>query len=154
MKQLNTQPAKTAVVYLRARTMCGDDYFVDAQLEWQRAACQEVAEYYGAHIVHEYAAIGGTRTGHVRHIVSIMLDAVSRDHVDYVIAAGIDRFCRGSEAERQLLSSIHRSGARLLVGNTFDPEAYNAEVPVRLVDDVVRTARSPRMHRTAGRRSA
>lgn len=104
--------------------------------------------------MHEYTAIGGTRSGDVRYIVKIMLDAVARDHVDYVITAGIDRLCRGPEAEREMLSAIHRSGARLLVGNTFDAAECDPEVPVRLVDDVIAAARSPRMHRTAQRRSA
>lgn len=155
MKQLSTEPAKRAVMYLRARTICSSDHFVDAQLDWQRAAYQEVAKHYGTRIVHEYVAIGGARDNRVRHIVSIMLDAVSHDRVDYVITAGIDRLSRGpAQAEQELLSAIRRSGARLLVGNTFDAETYDPAVPVRLVDDVITAARSPRLHRTANPRPA
>jgi hypothetical protein len=75
MKQLNTQAAKRAVLYLRTRTVGGDDQMVDTGLERQRVACQQVARQYGAQVVHEYAAVGGARDGHVRCIVGTMLAA-------------------------------------------------------------------------------
>jgi DNA invertase Pin-like site-specific DNA recombinase len=139
MKQLNVQPARRAVLYLRTRTVGGDDQMVDADLERQRIACQHVARRHGAHVVHEYAAIGGARDVHVRSIVGTMLTAVARDHVDYVITTGIDRLCRGpARADRELMNTIRRSGARLLCPRTWDV------LPPRLdIDDLAEAARTP-----------
>lgn len=150
MKQPNTQAAKTAVVYLRTRTVGGDDSQVDADLARKRAACQQVARQLGAHVVHEYAAIGGTRDGHVRYIVSTMLDAVARDRVDYVITTSIDRLCRGpAEADRDVMRAVQESGARLLCPVTWDMSTL-----CRRIDDMAEAARQSRMHLTAARRPA
>lgn len=145
MKKLNTQPAKRAVMYLRTRTVGGDDQMVDADLERQRIACQQVAREYGAEVVHEYAAIGGARDGHVRCIVGTMLTAVARDQVDYVVTTGIDRLCRGpAQADQELMSTVRHSGARLLCPRTWDV------LPPRLdIDDLAEAARRPRLRRAA-----
>lgn len=150
MKQQDNRPAKRAVLYLRTRTVGGDDSQVDAQLERQRVACQQIARRHGAHVVHEYAAIGGTRDGHVRYIVSTMLTAAARDHVDYVITTNIDRLCRGpAEADRDVMRAIQESGARLLCPLTWDVSA-----PRCSIDDLAEATRQPRMHLTAMGRPA
>lgn len=145
MKQLNIQPAKRAVLYLRTRTVGGNDQMADADLERQRVACQQVARQYGAQVIHEYTAVGGARDGHVRTIVGTMLTAVARDQVDYVITTGIDRLCRGpAQADQELMSTIRRSGARLLCPRSWDvlPERVD-------IDALAEAARRPRLRSAA-----
>jgi DNA invertase Pin-like site-specific DNA recombinase len=150
MKQRSTLPAKRAVLYLRTRIVGSDNRLTDAALERQRLACEQVAKRNGIHIVHEYAVVGGARDSYVRYIVSLMLDAVTRDHVDYVITTGIDRLCRGpAEADRKLLATIRRSGASLLCSSTWDIPGRG-----RLIDDVVTGVHTSGLRQRATRRSA
>lgn len=138
MKQLSIRPAKRAVLYLRTSTVGGDDSLVDAELERQRLACQQVAKRHSAHIVNEYTAIGHARTDYVRHIVSIMLNEIAKGGVDYVITTAIDRLCCGPpEYDLALLSALRRSGARLLCGSAWDVPRQRQHI-----DDMITAARS------------
>jgi DNA invertase Pin-like site-specific DNA recombinase len=144
------RPGKRAVIYLRTRTVGGSDRHVDAQIDRQREACQRIAEKHGATVVHEYAAIGGTRDPHVRYIVSAMCTGAAKHQADYVITTGLDRLCRGpAEADREILQAIRGSGARLICGSTWD-----VSLPICSVDDLAEAARRPWLREAAAGRLA
>jgi|SRR5579863_5507713 len=132
-----SSPGKRAISYLRTRTVGGDDRAIQAQFAAQRAVCQHLAEVYGATIVQEYAAIGGTRDGHVRYIVSAMCKGAKEHQADYVITADMDRLCRGpAEADQEVLDRIRASGARLLCGTLWDAAPFGP-----FMDAMISTAR-------------
>ena len=131
-----SRPKKRAVLYLRARCVGHSDDGIDAHLAQQRAVCTQIAEQHGASVIRDYEAIGGTRDGHVRYIVSTMLDQAVEARADYVITCGFDRLFRGpAKADRELLLAIRRSGATLLCGSTWDVSA-----PIGPSDDLLAEA--------------
>jgi DNA invertase Pin-like site-specific DNA recombinase len=115
---------KRAVLYLRVRQVGGRGDGVNVQLARQRAMCTRVAEQHGATVIHEYAAIGGTREVSVRSVVHVMLDHATEVKAEYVITSGFDRLFRGpADDDRELLQAIRRSGATLLYGDAWDMSA-------------------------------
>jgi hypothetical protein len=119
-----SESKKQAVIYLRARCVGGSDDGVDAHLAQQRAVCTRIAEQHGASVIRVYAAIGGARELPVRYVVRVMLDQAAEARADYVVTSSFDRLFRGpSQADRELLLAIRRSGAMLLCGSAWDVSA-------------------------------
>lgn len=115
---------KRAVLYLRARCVGHSDDGIDAHLARQRTACTRIAEQHDASVIRDYEAIGGVRDGHVRYIVSVMLEQTAEAHIDYIITSDFDRLFRGpAKADRELLLAIRKTGATLLCGSAWDVSA-------------------------------
>lgn len=135
-EQQVSKSRKRAIIYLRARTVGGSGRDVDAQLQRQREACEHIANQQDTAVTHEYKAIGGVRDGHVRAIVSDMLNLAAEARADYIITTAFDRLFRDpANTDRELMRAIRASGAVLLCGNTWD-----IAVPMGPSDDALAEA--------------
>ncbi len=112
-----TDPAKTALVYLRVsrkeqaqRDGDAEGYSIPAQ----RAACQRKAESMGAEVVGEYVDRGESARSADRPELQRLLAALQAEPVDFVIVHKVDRLARNRHDDVVLTAAITATGAQLV----------------------------------------
>lgn len=133
---------KRAVMYLRAASREPGDL---ADIETQRAACEQLARWYGLEITHEYLDTG--RSG--REIWRLLADLDAEPRTDYVLVDRVARLTTRRSLGERVWTALRSSDTSILSADAAIASANQNET--RSLCALVIARLSEQMH---GRRRA